>query len=127
MGNPKQSDSILITIMVPRDIGSYIDSMTDFIIYGGGAPSNEWPFIKKQIRVPYTTDIVRESAEAAAEMIPTAGGPEHASIAYFKLENKIAYVLLDIDIDGWVGVSYSISIIHPLIERHCFNFPRLIK
>jgi len=123
----KQTDSVSIRIMAPKHIARYIDTMTAFINNGGVDPSEAWKFIKKHIRISYTSDIIKASAEAAAEFIPTAGGPEHASIAYLKLKDKIAYVLLDIDIDGWAGVSYSIALIHPLVEKTLLRFRKINK
>jgi hypothetical protein len=62
------------------------------------------PFVKKKVVVPYSTDVIRASADAAAKEMPTRGGP---TITYLKIEQGIAYVFLNIDRDGWAGVSFS--------------------
>jgi hypothetical protein len=121
-----QTDSIEITIMVPENINAYIDSVGKYFNNGNGS-FKSWPFIKKQIRIPYTTKKMRASAEVAAGVIPPSGGPAKARVVYFKLKNKIAYVLLDIDVDGWAGVSNSIFKIHPLIEQTLLQFSQIHK
>ena len=123
---PLASGQIQVTIMVPENESAYADAVigSNFIIDN---PAYKWPFKKKTMNVPYSADIIRASAEAAAEEIPTKGGPAHATINYLKVENNIAYVLLNIDEDGWAGVSYSKALIHPLVEKTLMQFPQIKK
>jgi hypothetical protein len=113
------------TIMVPGNVDYYERAMTEFWAGGGSNPAATWPFVKKTVQIVSSGDIVRDSAEAAAEQIPTLGGPAHATIAYLKVKNGTAYVFLDIDLDGWAGVSRSLAIIHPLVERTLLQFPQI--
>src|SRR5207244_11566286 len=79
----------------------------------------ELPFVKKKVVVPYSADVVRASAEAAAKEIPTRGGP---TILYLKIKKGTAYVLLNIDRDGWAGGSFRFARCHPVSERTFVRF-----
>jgi len=120
-------NSSIITIMVPENYTLYKQEMTEFAQIGGIDPLNNIKFEKKIIKIPLTTDLIKASAQAAAEEIAPSGGPAKASIAYLKVQNKTAYVLLDIDLDGWAGVSASLAIIHPLVEKTLLQFPEINK
>ncbi len=119
-----QNQIITITIMVPENISAY--KSTDFVDNPPDLLKN-WPFVKKQLNIPYTNDIVRASAEAAAEQIEPSGGPSKATVSYLKIQNDVAYVELNIDLDGWPGVSYSKAKIHPLVEKTLLQFPEIKK
>lgn len=114
-----------ITIMVPENYALYKQKMTEFAQVGGVDPLDNTKFEKKVINIPLTTDLINASAQAAAEEIAPSGGPAKASIAYLKVQNKTAHVLLDIDLDGWAGVSTSLAIIHPLVEKTLMQFPEI--
>ena len=122
--NPISSQTT-ITILVPNDVAAYDKAMTTYVHEGGQDPSKTWSFVKKTLNVPYTNDVIRASAEAAAEQLTPYGGPAKASIAYLKIQNSTAYVLLDIDLDGWAGVSASLGRIHPLVEKTLLQFPQI--
>ena len=55
-----------ITILVPDNVTAYDKAMTEYIQGGDQDSLKTWLFVKKEKSVPYTTDIVRASAEAAA-------------------------------------------------------------
>ena len=114
-----------ITILVPENLPGYISAMNEYVSMGGTNPALTWKFVAKQIGATSTADIVRASAEVAAEQIGTGGGPAHASVAYLKIQNGIAYVVLNIDIDGWAGVSFAIAKIHPLVEKTLLQFSQI--
>ncbi|MFA7686111.1 MAG: hypothetical protein WCX95_04925 [Candidatus Gracilibacteria bacterium] len=115
----------LVTIMVPENYDAYIKEMTRFEQEGGVNPLETQIFVKKELNVFFTPDIIKASAQAAAGEIPTLGGPAKASIAYLGVQNDTAYVLLDIDLDGWAGSSVSVAIIHPLVEKTLLLFPEI--
>jgi len=114
-----------ITILVPENYNSYKQKMTEYVQTGGEDPLLTTKFVKKELTIPYTNDLIRASAQAAAEEIAPNGGPAKASVAYLKIANGTAYVLLDIDLDGWAGVSVSLAIIHPLVEKTLVQFPEI--
>jgi len=116
-----------ITIMVPKDYDLYRKKLTAFVQGGGEDPLKSMKFVKKTLDIPYTDDLIRASAQAAAEEILPNGGPAKASIAYLKVLYGTAYVLLDIDLNGWAGSSVSIAIIHPLIEKTLLQFSTIKK
>ncbi|OGH88518.1 MAG: hypothetical protein A3J93_04620 [Candidatus Magasanikbacteria bacterium RIFOXYC2_FULL_42_28] len=119
--------TMAVTIMVPENEKLYQKQMTEFAQVGGPDPLETTVFIKKEMTVPYSTDIINASVQAAAEEIPHGGGggPDKTQIAYLKIQDTTAYVLLDIDLDGWAGVSVSIAIIHPLVEKTLLQFPEI--
>ncbi len=119
------SSTSTITILVPNDVAAYEKAITGYVNDGGQDPSKTWPFVKKTLSVPYTTDVVKASAEAAAEQLVPNGGPAKATVAYLKIQDSTAYVLLSIDVDGWAGVSFSIAKIHPLVEKTLLQFPQI--
>ncbi len=118
-----------ITILVPENIDNYTKELdkryeTNGFDAAKTLSANE-PFIKKQLNVPDTGDIIKESAQAAAEVIPTQGGIEGAAIVYYKIQNNTAYIMIRIQLDGWAGVSHSIAEIEPIIEKNLLQFPQI--
>ncbi len=126
MGEEKAKET-KITILVPNDLAAYEKAMNTYTSDGGENPSIRWSFVKQTMTIPYTADVMKASAEAAAEVISTQGGPAHASIAYLKIKDSTAYVLLNIDLDGWAGVTFSTNLIHPLVEKTLLQFPEIQK
>ena len=113
--------------MVPENEQDYLGKMAEFVQTGGNDPLKTWQFVKKELQVPFTNDPIKASAEAAAAEIPTSGGPAGAAVTYLKIQNKTAYVVLEMDINGWAGVSVSIAKIHPLVEKTLLQFPEISK
>ncbi|PYJ89341.1 MAG: hypothetical protein DME71_10040 [Verrucomicrobia bacterium] len=107
-----------VTVFVPADLQKYKEMINGADFKG----TAELPFVKKKVVVPYSADVVRASAEAAAKEIPTRGGP---TILYLKIKKGTAYVLLNIDRDGWAGVSFSLARCHPVIERTLLQFKNI--
>src|SRR6266550_611316 len=112
-----------VTIMVPNDLAAYEKAINEYVSSGGVDPSKTWPFVTKTFPASQTTDVIMASAEAAAEQIHTQASSVKPQVAYFKVVNGTAYVLLTIDIDGWAGVSFAIAKIHPLVEKTLLQFP----
>ena len=127
--NRSSTGTSSITIMVPENDSAYKEKMTQFVQEGGENPLITTTFITKEITIPYTRDIIKASAQAAAEDIypasASAGGPGVDSMAYFKIRDDTAYILLNMDIDGWAGVSVAIAIVHPVVERTLLQFPEI--
>jgi len=118
-----------VTIMVPENIDTYKNAISNYL-YGSNPPASnpaeDWPFAKKEVSIPVSDNIIRASAEAAADELATYGNPNTRNhIIYLKIQNGIAYVFLDIDIDGWAGVSGTIGIIDPLVEKTLLQFPQI--
>ncbi len=120
-------EAMEITILVPEDIATYQMQMTNYAQTGEGEnPAETMNFVEKEITIEKTQDIIKASAQAAAQEL-SIGGPGQASVEYFEIVDKTAYVLLDIDIDGWAGVSVSIAQVHPLVEKTLLQFPEIEK
>ena len=124
IGIPRESTparrNMKVTVMVPADMKKYSEMITD-VDFNGAA---QLLFIKKNVVVPYSEDRVRASAEAAAREVPNQGGPR---IIYLKIKGDTAYIVLNIDVDGWAGVSFSIATCHPIIEKTLLQFKSVKK
>ena len=103
---------------MPADVHKY----KEMINGGDFTAAAELPFVKKKVVVPYSTDVIRASADAAAKQMHTRGGP---TIIYLKIRHGTAYVLLNIDHDGWAGVSFSEARSHPVIEKTLLQFKNI--
>ncbi|TSA24486.1 MAG: hypothetical protein D4R67_11710 [Bacteroidetes bacterium] len=123
------ADTSTITVMVPGNESVYKEKMAEFVQAGGEDPLVTTTFIAKEITIPYTSDLMKASAQAAAEEIypasASAGAPSVDSVAFFKIRNDTAYILLNMDIDGWAGVSVAVAIVHPVVERTLLQFPEV--
>ncbi len=120
---PTPGQTATITILVPNDIAAYDKAMNE--CWGcANDPSKTWPFVKKILTVPYTTDVIKTSAEAAAEQEPGGQG-KPPIIFYFKISGNNTYVLTYADLDGWAGVSLYLEKVHPFIEKTLLQFPQI--
>lgn len=108
-----------VTVLVPADVQKYNEMITGEQDFKAAA---ELPFVRKKVVVPYSTDVIRASADAAAKEMPSQGGP---IIIYLKIEKGNAYVLLNIDRDGWAGVSFSWARCHPVVEKTLLQFKNI--
>src|SRR5439155_13948084 len=82
------------------------------------------PFVKRRVVVPYSRDLLRASADAAArEVGPTQMGP--ATVVYWKIEDGTAFVLLNVDTDGWAGVSFTRAYSHGFVEKTLLQFKNI--
>jgi hypothetical protein len=118
---PTRDRTIEVTVLVPADKQKYSEMITGEQDFQKAAAM---PFIKKKIVVPSSVDLIRASADAAAnEAGPTQMGP--TTIVYFQMENGTVYVLLNIDCDGWAGVSYSRAYCHPMVEKTLLQFKNI--
>ncbi len=114
-----------VTIMVPDNMESYLTAMNKYIFDGGNNPSKTWTFVAKKIPTTPSSDIIKTSAQVAAEQIDTQGGIPSAEVVYLKIVNKTAYILLAMQIDSWVSVSTSLAKIKPLVEKTLLQFPEI--
>ena len=110
-----------VTVLFPADEQKYNEMITGEQDFKRAA---ELPFVKKKVVVPYSTDLIRPSADAAAkELGPSQAGP--TTISHLKIENGTAYVLLNIDRDGWAGVSFCWARCHPVVEKTLLQFKNI--
>jgi len=115
-----------LTIMVPEDIREYEVAMTKYVQTGEGEnPAKTLPFVQKKVAIRSVADVMRASANAAAAEIKIGSGHEYAKVEYIEVKNRTAYVVLNIDKDGWTGVSVSIAKIHPLVEKTLLEYKQI--
>jgi hypothetical protein len=115
---PTPARTMEVTVFVPADVPEY----KEMINGGDFKAAAKLPFVKKKAVVPYSTDVIRASADAAAKEMPTRGGP---TIIYLKIKQGTPYVLLNIDRDGCAGVSFSLARSHPVIEKTLLQFKNI--
>ncbi len=113
---PELPRTMEVTILVPADVQKYDEVINGEQDFKGAA---ELPFVRKKVVVPYSRDVIRASADAAATEMPSQGG---ATIIYLRIDRGTAYVLLNIDRDGWAGVSFSLARCHPVVEKTLLQF-----
>jgi hypothetical protein len=107
-----------VTIFVPADPQAYREMITGTQDFQRAAAM---PFVKKRVVVPYSKDSLRASADAAVgEIGPSQMGP--TTIIYWKIENETAFVLLNIDTDGWAGVGFALAYDRPIVEKTVLQF-----
>lgn len=107
-----------VTILVPADRQKY-DEMIDT---GGGEAAAALPFVSKKVRVPYSSDVIRATAEAAAR---ESGDQAGEGVRYLKIQDGTAYVLLPMDCDGWAGVGIARAASHPIVKRSLLQFKNI--
>gem|GEM_PF-2068778 len=95
------------------------------LVLGGG-----YIYYKTQIKTPqtnneasYSIDAIKTSINTATQAVPTQGDAN--KVAYLKIVDGTAYVLLAMDIDGWAGVSSAITKVHPVVEQTLLQFPQI--
>ena len=110
-----------VTLLVPADVQKYGEMITGEQDFKRAA---ELPFVRKKVVVPYSRDVFRATADAAAkEAGPNQVGP--GVFNYLKVEKGTAYVLLDVDCDGYAGVSFARAFAHPIIEKTLLQFKKI--
>ena len=107
-----------VTVFVPADVQKYSEMITGEQDFKRAA---ELPFVQKKVAVPYSTDLVRASAEAAVKEMP--GQDDGAAITYLKVEKGTAHVLLYSD--GWAGVSFWWAAVKPVVEKTLLQFKKI--
>ena len=81
----------------------------------------ELPFIRKKLVVPYSRDVIRASAEAAAKEMQD----QVARMNYLKVRKGTAFILLNMDCDGWAGRSFACAFAHPIVEKTLLQFKKI--
>ena len=106
-----------VTIMVPSDLAAFEKAEIAKVQVGGPDPVASTTFVATTT-TPNTivADPLQNAAEAAAEYIPTQAGTS-SLVVYFKVVDGTAYVVLNMDVDGWAGVSAAIAQVHPIVEK----------
>jgi hypothetical protein len=124
---PKNTDKTVtnLSIKVPDNMDAYNAAMNAYIFDGEPNPASTWPFVDKIIVATATTDVIRASAQLAADQLETQGGRIASHIEYFKIVDGVAYVVLEMQRDGWAGVSVSIAKIQPLVEKTLLQFSNI--
>lgn len=112
----------VVTIMAPKDETAYVNA----IDRGGADPSvaaKFYPFVAKQVPVTVVSPDPTSAALQAAASELKAGPAGADKVVYFKVVGKTAYVLLEMDVNGWAGVSFAIAKVHPLVEQTLLQMP----
>lgn len=113
--------------VVPEDLADYVTQMDAYTSIGGKNPAPTWTFDTREVPAPTGSTTLVYAVETAANQIKTGGGPARVEVTHFKVINGTAYILLNIDEDGWAGASFAINKIHPLVERTLLLDPSIKK
>lgn len=111
-----------IQIVVPQDIDSYRKAVTEFVQVGGEDPLATWKFETKEITIKNSQDFIKSTAEEAAKTISIHGN-QNPQIVYFVRKTNTLYLELDIQRDGWAGVSTVLAAVEPIIEKSLLRIP----
>ncbi len=122
------SQTTTTTIMIPQDIEKYRTDMTRFAQTGGPDPLPSTVFAQKEISIPITEYKMRFAVEAAGNAVyKQGGGPAAIVVDDVQLKDGIAYVVLNIDTNGWAGVSVAQAIVHPVVAKTLGQFEGVKK
>ncbi len=123
------SENTSVRIVVPENKKQYKESMIKYAqMWKGQNPAETMNFTGKVVKLEISPkDKIKTSAEKAAQEFSLGGGPQEAKINYFKIQDKTAYVLLNIDQDGYAGVSVAIATIHPVVKKTLLQFDQIEK
>ena len=111
--------TMAVTVFVPADVQKYWEMITGEQDFKRAA---ELPFVRKKVVVPYSRGVIRATAEAAAKEMPGQGEP---GVNYLKVKKGTAYVLLNMDCDGWAGVGFARAAAHPVVEKTLLQFKKI--
>lgn len=107
----------------PVNLEAYIKAEDEYTSSGGINPADSWQFETKTVAVPEGSTTAAYAAEVAANQIGLGGGPARAEVTHFSIVNGTAYILLNIDQDGWTGVSFAQSKVHPIVVHTLRLYP----
>ena len=109
-----------VSVLVPANLQKY----TDMINEEDWKRAAELPFVRKKVVVPYSRDVIRATADAAAKEMPDQAGP---GVNYLKVKKGTAYILLNMDCNGWAGVGFARAFAHPVVEKTLLQFKNLTR
>ncbi len=117
-----------VNIVIPANIEEYQQKMTDHVQTGAPDPLPTTKFVTQAIEIPSASDPIKVAAETAAKSVYQAGGgPSEITVESLRVENATAYVQLNIDTNGWAGVSVAQGIVHPVVEKTLLQFEGIKK
>ena len=106
-----------VTIIIPADIETYKTAMTEYSQVGGEInPAETTEFITQEI-ASSSEDKIKASAIISAQIIK-----DDATIEYFEIKENTAYLLLNLHLDGYAGVSTHLAQIEPVITLTLLNW-----
>lgn len=114
-----------VTYLVPKDIGEYVNTELAYLNgpKGGADPALRAVYVEKATAVVPGQVNMWTAVQAAVASIPTGGGPEHANVVYLKKVESTVYIMLDVDSDGWAGVSFFLGEIRPVMIKNIIQDP----
>ena len=120
---PVTGTTMTVNYFVPKDITKYMSAEE---LYSqdkqGTDPALTVAYDKDTTTTASTEDPMRTAVQAALSILPAGGGPPHANVVYLKVDGISAYVMLDIDFNGWAGVSAVEAALHPVITKNLMQF-----
>lgn len=116
-------DRMKISIMIPKDTIGYTNAMDKFTAEGGPYPAEGFAFVKQEVEVEYTDDLVWASANAAARTYAQSeSGPY---VAYLKVVDRTAYIVPTAELNAYEGQASAINKARPVITKTLLQFPEI--
>lgn len=120
--NPLATSSIMV--MIPKDMRRYSLILAENSSDEGQKIIKTWPFLKQTVTVPYTSNTLQTAAEYAVQGLTQQA---EVQVTYLKIIDKTAYLLTNIHQNGWAGVSFTIGVMEPIIEKTLLLYPEVNK
>lgn len=115
-----------VSYFVPKDITTYMNTEEAYASTGNGLdPGYPVIYIEKTTNTASPENPMQTAVQAALNLLPTGGGPLHGKVVYLKTIRTTAYIMLDIDFDGWAGVSLFRAAANPVITKNLLQFPAI--
>lgn len=116
---PKDQQAYIEKVFEPREAGAMVYTDADFVIRS----------VTKTLLPASTTrtELIRASAELAANQISTQIPPGYMTIVEFKIDNGVVQYLLNAEELGsaYAGISIALTQVKPLVERTVKFFPEV--
>jgi hypothetical protein len=107
------STTMQVRVSVPNDDDAWQKAVVAEAQEGVKNATAAVPFVTKTVDVPRSDD----PARAAADWVVAHYGPSFALVSVFVRVGDTQYVLLNIDEDGYAGVSFALAKVRPVLER----------
>ncbi len=116
-------DRMKVNIFVPKDNVQYLSAMENFTVKGGKNPADTTIFTNEEIEVPYSADKIWASANAAARMYTRSENSPY--VAYLKIVDQTAYIVLTLDLDINEGGPAAINQARPVVAKTLLQFAEI--
>ena len=120
-----QSQSLHIdTVILPTNIQTYRQTMTNYSQVGGQSPFNNCQFTSKNLPKTIKPNL-QNNIQFVIDSVISPTYLSAGKITYLSVKNHIAHIELEMNHDGWAGVSSTIAVINPLVVKNLLRNPNI--